>query len=64
MYIAERGNNRIRKVTVATSIITTIAGTGVGGYSGDNAQATSATLNGPRGIALDTAGNSIYILTI
>ena len=64
MYIAERGNNRVRKVTIATSIITTVAGTGVAGYSGDNGQATSATLNEPRGIALDTAGKSIYILTI
>ncbi len=57
MYIADSANNRIRKVTASTGIITTIAGTGSAGYSGDNGQATSAALNGPIGIALDSAGN-------
>ncbi len=56
MYIADRFNNRIRKVTVSTGIITTIAGTGTGAYSGDNSAATSATLYYPTGVALDTAG--------
>ena len=58
MYIADYGNNRIRKVTVSTGIISTIAGTGSGSYSGDNGPATSATLNGPSDVALDSAGNS------
>ena len=58
MYIADRGNNRIRKVTVSTGIITTIAGTGTGSYSGDNGAASSATLFLPRGVALDAAGTS------
>ena len=57
MYIADTANHRIRKVTISTGIITTIAGTGTGSYSGDNGQATSATLNYSRGIALDSAGN-------
>ena len=39
------------------SIITTMAGNGVGGYSGDNAPATAAELNNPYGIAVDTRGN-------
>ena len=60
IYIADRGNNRIRKVTVSTGIISTIAGTGTSSYSGDNGAATSATLNLPRGVGLDTAGN-VYI---
>ena len=61
IYIADRGNNnRIRKVTVSTGIISTIAGTGTTSYSGDNGAATSATLNYPIGVGLDTASN-VYI---
>ena len=56
MYIADTYNNRIRKVTVSTGIITTIAGTGSTGYSGDNGAATSATLYRPRGVAVDASG--------
>ena len=56
VYIAEYGNNRIRKVTVSTGIITTIAGTGTASYSGDNGAATSATLYYPVGVALDASG--------
>ncbi len=60
MYIADYNNNRIRKVTVSTGIITTFAGTGTGSYSGDNGPATSAALNYPAGVALDSSGN-VYI---
>ena len=56
MYIADHGNNRIRKVTVSNGIITTIAGTGSADYSGDGGAATSATFNGPTGVAVDTSG--------
>ena len=56
MYIADNYNNRIRKVTVSTGIISTIAGTGSASYSGDNGAATSATLYYPRGVALDASG--------
>ena len=57
MYIADTGNNLIRKVTISTGIITTIAGDGgTGSYSGDNGPATSATLYRPTGVALDSAG--------
>ena len=56
MYIADWYNHRIRKVTVSTGIITTIAGTGTGSYSGDNGAATSATLNNPQGVGLDASG--------
>ena len=64
MYIADRSNYRIRKVTVSTGIITTIAGTGSGSYSGDGAAATSATLNSPAGVGLDSSGIQYYFLTL
>ena len=55
LYIADTGNNRIRKVT-SGGTISTVAGTGSAGYSGDGGAATSATLNSPAGIAVDAAG--------
>jgi uncharacterized protein (TIGR03437 family) len=58
LYIADYFNYRIRKVSNGT--ITTVAGTGVTGYGGDNGQATSALLGGPEGVAVDSAGN-LYI---
>ncbi len=63
MYIADFGN-RIRKVTVSTGIITTIAGTGTQSYSGDNGPATSATLYNPRGVAVDSSGRTHIVLLI
>ena len=61
VYIADWYNNRIRKVTVSTGNITTIAGTGSTTYSGDNGAATSATLYWPQGVALDVSGKDIII---
>ena len=61
LYIADTNNNRVRKVSVASGIITTVAGNGTAGYSGDNGPATSAELNSPQGLAVDAAGN-LYIL--
>ena len=58
VYVADQYNHRIRKVTVSTGIITTIAGTGSYSYSGDNGAATSATLFGPFGIAVDSSGTT------
>ena len=61
LYISDSGNSVIRKVTPGpNSIITTVAGNGNFGYSGDGAAATSAELSDPKGIALDSAGN-LYI---
>ncbi len=60
IYIADSGNERIRKVTASTGIISTVAGNGTGGYSGDGGSATSAELNSPSGVAVDAFGN-IYI---
>ncbi len=52
-------NNRIRKVTAVTGIITTIAGTGTTTYTGDSGLATSATLYYPSGVAIDSSGSTI-----
>jgi trimeric autotransporter adhesin len=60
IYIADAGNNRIRMVTKSTGIISTVAGTGSSGYSGDGGLARLALLNSPRGVAIDASGN-IYI---
>ena len=59
LYIADYGNQRIRKVTPGGTI-TTVAGNGNGGYSGDGGPATSAELAHPYGVAVDGAGN-LYI---
>ena len=56
VYISDNGNSRVRKITVSTGIITTIAGTGAGSFSGDGGQATSASFYYPLGIALDGSG--------
>ena len=60
IYIADSGNGRIRKVTKSTGVITTVAGNGHSGYSGDGGQATSAQVYSPIYIAIDASGN-IYI---
>ena len=63
MYIADAfGGNRIRKVN-ASGIISTIAGTGEAGYSGDGGPATLAKINNPRGVAVDAEGN-VYIADV
>jgi sugar lactone lactonase YvrE len=59
LYIADRGNNRIRKVTPA-GVITTVVGTGTQGFSGDGGLATAAELNTPFGVKIDVQGN-LYI---
>ena len=57
LYIADYFNHAIRKVTLATKIISTVAGNGIQGYSGDAAAATSAKLFLPWGVAVDSSGN-------
>jgi sugar lactone lactonase YvrE len=59
LYIADYGNSRIRKVTAA-GVISTVAGNGTFGFSGDGGPATAAQLNFPSGVAVDSAGN-LYI---
>jgi sugar lactone lactonase YvrE len=60
IYIADVANSRIRKVTAASGIITTVAGAGFWGYAGDGGPATQAELYEPSAVAVDTAGN-LYI---
>lgn len=57
LYIADTGNNAIRVIWAATGIITTIAGNGNQGNTGDDGPATSATLNLPWGVTLDPQGD-------
>jgi len=58
-YIADTSNNRIRMVTPA-GVISTIAGTGAAGLTGDNGPAIKAQLNAPRGLAFDIFGNLVF----
>ncbi len=60
LYIADSGNQAVRKIDPATGDIFTFAGNGVGAYSGDGAAASSASLHTPQDIALDDQ-NSLYI---
>ncbi len=58
IFFADNGNNLVREVNATTHLISTIAGTpGAAGYNGDGIAATSAELNNPAGVAVDTAGN-------
>ena len=59
LYIADTGNNRVRKVD-GSGTITTVAGTGTFGSSGDGGPATEAELADPHGVAVDGSGN-VYI---
>ena len=56
LFIADGGNNRVRKVD-ANGIITTVAGNGSTSFSGDGGVATNATLYGPVGVSVDSQGN-------
>jgi len=60
LYIADSANNKVRKVSLTTGIITTFAGNGVAGSTGDGGAATSASLRTPVGVAVDGGGN-VYI---
>jgi sugar lactone lactonase YvrE len=60
LYIADTVNHRVRRITVATGAITSVAGNGVEGYAGDGGLATAANLDLPNGLAVDVAGN-LYI---
>ncbi len=56
LYIADIANHRVRKVDTG-GIITTVAGNGIAGFSGDGGPATNAGLNNPNDVATDSAGN-------
>jgi len=60
IFFTDSYNQRVREINISTGIITTIAGSGVSGFSGDGGPALSATFGFPTGIAVDTAGK-IYV---
>ena len=70
MYISDRSYDRIRKLTVSTGIITTIAGggsdyeDGSATFGGDNGAATSAVLSEPEGVALDSSGRQYHMVQL
>ncbi len=57
VFVADTGNHRVRRILAAGGTIATVAGSGTVGNTGDGAAATAATLSGPRGVAVDGAGN-------
>ncbi len=61
VYVADRDNHRIRKITISTGIISTVVGTGTAGFSGDTGQATSASLQYPTSVVLDASGTIVHI---
>jgi sugar lactone lactonase YvrE len=60
LYLAERERNRVRKINAVTKIITTIAGTGVDGFSQDGTPAKQAKISGPTDVAVDRQGNVFF----
>jgi hypothetical protein len=60
LFVADTGNNRIRMVSAATGVISTVAGGATAGYSGDNGLASVALLNKPQGLAVDELGGIVF----
>jgi len=56
-YVVDHNNDRVRRVDRISGLISTVAGTGVPGFNGDDLPATSAEVNGPEGLAMDASGN-------
>ncbi len=62
LYFTDTNNQRVRRVSAATGIITTVAGNGVAGYAGDGAESIFANLSSPTGISVDSQGQ-VYIIS-
>jgi len=60
LYITDADNQRIRKIDITSGVISTVAGTGTSGFSGDGGPASSALLNEPDGICFDKFGNLYF----
>lgn len=63
LYVADTGNNVVRRIDLRTGIITTSAGTGLRGYTGDGGPASQATFQGPHSIQFDAAGQ-LYVCDV
>ena len=61
MYVADTRNHTVRKIDLKTGSISTVAGTGKAGYSGDGGLATKAEFNGTFAIDMDPAGRNLYV---
>lgn len=61
VYIADAGNDRVRKVDIKSGIVTTVAGSGQRGFSGDNGPAAKASLAFPTGVAVDPQGRLLIV---
>src|SRR6266581_4777672 len=59
LYVADRNNHNIRKIVIATGVVTTLAGSGVAGNA--NGTGTAATFNNPKGLAIDSSGTNLYV---
>ncbi|MEO6540212.1 MAG: NHL repeat-containing protein, partial [Ferruginibacter sp.] len=57
LYFSDRFNHRVRKITMSLGIISTVAGTGTGGFNGDGIVATTAQLNWPNNVSFDATGD-------
>ena len=63
LFFSDTQNNRIRKITTSTGIITTVVGNGVGPFNGEDILGTAASVAYPGGLAFDTEGNMFYVDT-
>src|SRR5207248_8651219 len=61
LYFCEIGNHRVRRLDLKTHRLSTVAGTGTKGYSGDGGAATAAALNEPYEVRFDKAGNMFFV---
>lgn len=57
LYVADAGNQRVRRISAANGVMTTVAGSGRQGFSGDGGSALAAAIDAPNGLALDAGGN-------
>jgi sugar lactone lactonase YvrE len=64
IFIADTTNCALRKISASSGVISTVAGTGICGYSGDGGLGTSAQLSPPRGVAVDSSGNIFIADTV
>jgi DNA-binding beta-propeller fold protein YncE len=64
IYVADRHNHCVRRVDATSGIVTTFAGNGASGYNGDDGAASRAGMVEPNGLALDTAGNRLFIADV